>query len=217
MLVVVANSKGGVGKSTLATNLAVMFALRKYRALVYDADMQRSSWKWCSLRSELGNRPAIDSHTRTDDIYDDLAAVSKAADVTIVDAGGRRGPELVLALGQADVLVLPVSPSQFDVWALDDIASVVEKVRAAGAGFRSYAVLNNVSSHPQSRDVRATRAALTAYDSYFTPCVQAIVGRQVFRDALVGGLSAVEAEAAEPPAKRRATEELNAVFKEIFE
>ena len=215
MIVALANPKGGVGKSTLATNLATMFAAKDRSVLLFDTDLQRSVDKWGVMRESLGIRPKVGHAAKTGDMYDTLAELSLATDVVIVDTAGKRGPELSLAISQADIVIVPVTPSQFDVWALDDIADVLENLTDKGAEFKSYAVINNTSYNPKSRDVKATRGALKAYDAYFAACETHIVGKQVFKDALLTGQGVIEMDGGLRDEK--ATVQLWNFFKEIFE
>lgn len=211
MLIVVANPKGGVGKSTLSTNLAVMFSMRQKVVTLFDADRQRSSHKWCLLRDNLGVRPHVHYRVGTGDITGDLQAAQQEAEIVIVDVGGKRGPEAAHALGLADKLIVPLAPSQFDVWALDDMTTMLDGFKDAGILFQARVVLNNVPYHKNSIDVRNTRAALNNYLAYFTPCETALVGRGVFRDALTRGLAVPEADA-----EGKATQNLNDLYQELF-
>jgi chromosome partitioning protein len=211
MFIVVANPKGGVGKSTLATNLAVMFAQRKRVVTLFDADRQRSSHKWCLLRDNLDVRPRIHYRVGTGDISAGLAAACEEAETVIVDIGGKRGPEAAHALALADHLIVPMATGQFDVWALDDMTTLLDSVREVGLQFSSRVVLNNVPYHRNSIDVRNTRVALNSYLSYFQPCETALVGRGVFRDALTRGLAVPEADS-----EGKATQNLNELHEELF-
>jgi chromosome partitioning protein len=211
MFIVVANPKGGVGKSTVSTNLAVMFSARKRTVTLFDADRQRSAHKWSLLRDNLGVLPRVHYRVGTGDITGDLEAARTESDVVIVDVGGKRGPEAAHALAFADDLVVPMAPSQFDVWALDDMTAMLDSFKSAGIAFRSRIVLNNVPYHKNSIDVRSTRAALNNYMAYFQPCETALVGRGVFRDAITRGLAVPEADT-----EGKATQNLNALFEELF-
>lgn len=211
MFIVVANPKGGVGKSTLSTNLAVMFAQRKHTVTLFDADRQRSSHKWCLLRDNVGVQPRVYYRVGTGDISADLQGASEESEIVVVDIGGKRGPEAAHALGFADQLIVPMATSQFDVWALDDMTNMLDGFKDAGISFKSRAVLNNVPYHKNSIDVRNARAALNNYVQYFSTCETSLVGRAVFRDALVRGLAVTEADT-----EGKATQNLNELFEELF-
>jgi chromosome partitioning protein len=112
----VANPKGGVGKSTLATNLATYFAWQRRAVWLGDLDRQQSSRYWLGLRS--ANFPPI-SHWAVDGEVP--AKPPREADVAILDTpAGLRGKSLEAALKLADAVLVPVQPSSFDMWVSED-------------------------------------------------------------------------------------------------
>jgi chromosome partitioning protein len=114
--ILIANPKGGAGKSTLATNLATHFAWQGKRVVLGDIDRQRSSHYWLSLRSP--NFPAIGLWEVEDD---DLSKPPKGTEVAILDtAAGLHGKRLEAVLRLTDRILVPVQPSSFDMWASQD-------------------------------------------------------------------------------------------------
>jgi len=121
--VLVASSKGGVGKTTLSTNLAAHFALDGKRTVLVDADRQGSAHHWASKRAHLEHAVLPVDGTRRDwgrKLPEDAQRV-------IVDAaGGAHGDELAHFLDVADAVVVPVMPSTIDMEAtvpfLDSLA-----------------------------------------------------------------------------------------------
>lgn len=121
-VVVVANPKGGVGKSTLATNIAGYYASQGHAVMLGDADRQQSSRLWLSLRSPAA-RPI-----GTWDINSDLIArPPKGTTHVVIDTpAGLHGWRLNDVLKMADKVVVPLQPSVFDIFAtrgfLDQLA-----------------------------------------------------------------------------------------------
>lgn len=121
-VVVVANPKGGVGKSTLATNIAGFYASRGYKVMLGDADRQQSSRLWLNLRPP-GARP-ISSW----DVGDgQLARPPKGTTHVVLDTpAGLHDKAFQQALQIADKVVVPLQPSIFDIYAtrsfLDELA-----------------------------------------------------------------------------------------------
>ena len=121
--VLVASSKGGVGKTTLSTNLAAHFALDGKRTVLVDADRQGSAHHWASKRAHLEHAVLPVDGTRRDwgrKLPEDAQRV-------IVDAAaGAHGDELAHFLDVADAVVVPVMPSTIDMEAtvpfLDSLA-----------------------------------------------------------------------------------------------
>ena len=121
--VLVASSKGGVGKTTLSTNLAAHFALDGKRTVLVDADRQGSAHHWASKRAHLEHAVLPVDGTRRDW----GKKVPEDAQRVIVDAAaGTHGEELAHFLDVADAVVVPVMPSTIDMEAtvpfLDSLA-----------------------------------------------------------------------------------------------
>lgn len=122
-VVVVANPKGGVGKSTLATHIAGYFAARGHAVMLGDADRQQSSALW------LGLRPAAARKISPWDIGKDaIAKPPKGTTHVVLDTpGGLHGSRLNDVLKIADRVVVPLQPSVFDIFAtrafLDQLSS----------------------------------------------------------------------------------------------
>ena len=110
--VLVASSKGGVGKTTLSTNLAARYALDGKRTVLVDADRQGSSRHWAEKRANLEHAVLPVDGTRKD--WD--RRVPADAQHVVVDAGaGAHGQELAHFLDVADAVVVPVLPSMIDI------------------------------------------------------------------------------------------------------
>lgn len=129
MIVAVLNTKGGVGKTTMAVNLAVARAMAGRDVLAVDGDRQGS------LISALANRdtgPEIAAaHYSEGQILRQQVglAKNKYQDI-VIDAGGRDNSALRAAIMLADLVLIPFQPRSFDVWALDDMAKLLEEARA---------------------------------------------------------------------------------------
>ena len=112
-VVVVANPKGGVGKSTLATHIAGYFASRGHAVMLGDADRQQSSALW------LGLRPAAARKITAWVIGKDaIAKAPKGTTHVVLDTpGGLHGARLNEVLKIADKIIIPLQPSVFDIFA----------------------------------------------------------------------------------------------------
>jgi chromosome partitioning protein len=121
-VVVVANPKGGVGKSTIATNIAGYYASHGHQVMLGDADRQQSSLLWLRLRP-----PEARPITSWEVHKDNLARPPKGTTHVVMDtAAGLHGRMFQEALKIADKVVVPLSPSIFDIYAtrhfLDEVA-----------------------------------------------------------------------------------------------
>jgi chromosome partitioning protein len=121
-IVVVANPKGGVGKSTIATQVAGYFASKGRAVMLGDADRQQSSRLW------LGLRPAAARPISTWDVGEaNIARPPKGTTHVVLDTpAGMHGPMFNQVLQLADKVVVPLQPSVFDIFAtrafLDELA-----------------------------------------------------------------------------------------------
>lgn len=112
-VILIANPKGGVGKSTVATNLAGYFAARGHRTMLGDLDRQQSALAWLALRDE--RLPRIESWEVDRDA---IARPPKGVTHVVLDApAGIHGHQLKDALRVADRVVVPLQPSIFDIYA----------------------------------------------------------------------------------------------------
>ena len=127
-VVVVANPKGGVGKSTLATNIAGHFARQGHAVMLGDADRQQSSRLWLGLRPE-GARPI-----GTWDINADLIAKPPRGTTHVVldTPAGLHGWRFKDVLRMADKIIVPLQPSVFDIFATRDFLDQLAENRHVG-------------------------------------------------------------------------------------
>lgn len=122
--VLIANPKGGSGKTTLATNLAGYFATRGRRVVLSDLDRQQSSLQWLQRRPY--KLPLIQGADGRRELLDD-----PGAEWTIVDSpAGLHGEKLSEAVKQADWIIVPMQPSAFDIGATGDFLAVLREEKA---------------------------------------------------------------------------------------
>jgi len=163
MIVTVGNTKGGVGKTTIALNLAIARALAGRDVWLVDGDRQGTAQTAITIRAESGKTPAIACAHYPDGatLRAQVLQMGKKFDDIIIDAGGRDSTALRAALSLTDVLVVPFAPRSLDVWALNDISSLVKEVRAVRDPFTVVAMLNNAD--PQGHDNEDAAAAVADF------------------------------------------------------
>ncbi|MEJ1097516.1 MULTISPECIES: ParA family protein [unclassified Pseudoxanthomonas] len=125
--ILVASSKGGAGKSTIATNLAANFALEGKRTVLVDADPQGSSTRWAERRSEMESAvlPIDGSRKRPW-----LSSLPEDAERVVIDAAaGSMAVDLDSFLEKADAVVVPVLPSALDIEATVGFLNTLSKVQ----------------------------------------------------------------------------------------
>ena len=125
MITVVGNLKGGSGKSTVAFNLAVWLAVHGQRVSAFDLDPQRTLTDVAEVRSDEGYTPLFSLHYGGAALIDDLT--SKSGEV-IVDVGTADMEAMKLALSVADRIVIPVPPSQADIWSTQRFLTMIARL-----------------------------------------------------------------------------------------
>ena len=127
-VVVIANPKGGVGKSTLATNVAGYFASQGHAVMLGDADRQQSSKLW------LGLRPAAARPIATWDVNADLIIKPPRGTTHVVldTPGGLNGWRFNDVIKLADKIIVPLQPSVFDIFATRAFLDQLAEHRHAG-------------------------------------------------------------------------------------
>jgi chromosome partitioning protein len=137
------NSKGGVGKTTLATNISVMFAKSKKKILLIDADQQGSSVDFRGLRADnesVAQFPVTQILTPT--IHKDIHEF--AFDYVIVDVGGRDNKIFRSAVMASDFVIVPLCPSQYDFWGSQQTFETLQEARLTKPDLKVFSVLNMV-------------------------------------------------------------------------
>jgi chromosome partitioning protein len=125
-VIVIANPKGGAGKSTLSTNVAGFFSSQGHAVMLGDADVQQSSRLWLSLR------PDTISRITTWEMQADLVLTAKppkgTTHVVIDTPGGLDGWRFKEVLGRADKIMVPIMPSIFDMYAAQNFLTKLREI-----------------------------------------------------------------------------------------
>lgn len=136
-VVAVVNPKGGVGKSTLSTNLAGYFAHRGESVMLGDADRQHSAREWLALRPS-GLPPIRGWDLQTDD----AARPPKGTERVVLDTpAGLHGKNLERILRSAERIIVPLQPSLFDILATKRFLAALNEEKAVRKGTLEVAVI----------------------------------------------------------------------------
>lgn len=213
MIIAIGNTKGGVGKTTLAVQIAISRAMSGREVWLIDGDRQGTATAAIATRAEAGQLPGIacaqypDGTTLRAQVQQQ---VSKWDDI-IIDVGGRDSTALRAALVLADILLVPFAPRSYDVWALDDMAGLVDEARSVRDGLQAYAVMNQADPGQHSTD-NADAAAAVAEVSQFVYLPTSIRRRKAFSNASGAGLSVSEMA----PKDAKAVAEMAALMAALF-
>lgn len=145
MIITVGNTKGGVGKTTLALNLAIARALAGRDVWFIDGDTQGTGQIALTIRAENEVSPFIACAQYTDGVTlrQQVKQTGGKFDDVIIDVGGRDSSALRSALTLTDILIIPFAPRSFDTWALSDMSQLIKEAQDMRGEFPVYAVLNN--------------------------------------------------------------------------
>lgn len=131
-VIAIVNEKGGTGKTTLSTNLAVALA-QDGTVFLLDADPQGSSWDW----AESQERPTLNVHVQAADprqVVQDVRRLSRDYSWVIIDGPAGISRITADAIRAADLVLIPAKPSPYDVWAAATIVDAVKARQSAAGG-----------------------------------------------------------------------------------
>ena len=198
MIVVVGGIKGGSGKTTIATNLAVMRS-EKHDVLLIDADDQETSSDFTVLRNEKKKDGAGYTSIRLagSAVRTETKRLSNKYDDIIIDSGGRDTTSQRAALTIADILLVPFIPRSFDVWTLGKVSELVAEIRTINPDLKAYGFLNR--SDPAGTD-NQDASEIIADTEELTLLEHPIGSRKAFSNASADGLGVVEGRPKDPKA-----------------
>lgn len=189
-IVLIGGEKGGTGKSTVATNLAVYLVHEGFDVILLDCDPQPSSSRWIARRN-AGEYKEVHSAQKLKDVYKTAIDLSNRYEFVIIDAGGRDSMELRTAMVAADYLYVPIRASQYDLETLTTVNTLVAQARAMNPGLVVRTLLCMAPTNERIREVEDARELMQEFpDLPLSGCV--IRDRKAYRDAALLGCGVME-------------------------
>lgn len=212
MITIVGGTKGGSGKSTIATNLAVMLAAAGRDVLLVDADDQETATDFTAMRNEA--KPSGAGYTCVAltgrSVLTEVRRLAPKYQEIIIDTGGRDTVSQRAALAVCDTYLVPFAPRSFDVWTLDKVAALVEEARAINPDFRALAFINRADAQgKENAEAAALLSKTPAIELIPTP----IGNRKAFANAASQGLAVTELR----PPDTKAVQEIGILFRYLFD
>ncbi|MBV9482771.1 MAG: AAA family ATPase [Acidobacteria bacterium] len=211
MIIVLAQTKGGVGKSTLSINLTIACARKGADVLLVDADEQATASDFTAIRTERLGSPGYTAISLTGAaVRTQVLRLSRKYQDIIIDASGRDTAGLRAALTVADTALVPFQPRSFDLWTLDKVVSLLTEADGyREQPLRSFAILNFADSqgmdNAEAAEALRGASALTFLD-------RPIGRRKAFPNAAAVGLGVVELK----PQDLKASAEIAALATAVF-
>ncbi|UNE53770.1 ParA family partition ATPase [Bartonella machadoae] len=206
MIIGLLNQKGGVGKTTLSVNLAASFARTGARVLLIDVDPQGSALDWAAAREEAPLFPVVGLPRAT--VHKEITQIGCDYDHIFIDGPPRVTDLARSALMASDLVLIPVQPSPYDIWAADGIVKLIGEARVYKGNLKSAFVINRkIVNTAIGRDVGE---ALGVYSEHVLSA--SVAQRVIFAEATAQGKAVYEVDRQGPAAA-----EIEAVAAEIKE
>jgi len=203
-IISILNQKGGCGKTTIALNLAHSLDISGYKVLVVDSDPQGSARDWNAL-NEGSILPVIGLDR--DSLASDVKAVKNGYDIIIIDGAPSIEKMLIASVKVSDIIIIPVQPSPYDIWATADLVDLIKARQEVmdGKPFASFLVSRAIKNTKLSSEVAEV------LKQYELPVLEAYTTQKV-----VYPTSASEGQTVFSVASNDATVEIDSIKNELI-
>jgi chromosome partitioning protein len=188
MVISLLNIKGGVGKTTVATNLAVGLAEGKKRICIIDADPQASALRWSGKRPEAETKVDVLGMPDADALRKNIDSIKANYDIVIIDGAPAVNRMATVCAAISNIIILPLGPSPYDVWATEDMIDRIQQVRDVNPLIKAFYLINKHSK--RTLISQETELALKEME---TPVLSSSLATRVaYADSATSGLSVLE-------------------------
>lgn len=210
MVIVFGSRKGGVGKSTILCNLAVIMLRAGFKVCIVDGDPLQSATDWATARADIEGAEPVSVVTVNKPGKAMLKTIRELAgsyDFVLVDLAGVANQDNAVVIGMADLVISPFKASNLDLNSLSALDELIETFKEIRPTLEVRYILNAIK-HNIPRDLTDSREyfaklGLSAMDTV-------IYDRKAWRDTMGIGLGVIESS------DEKAASEAIGLFKELF-
>lgn len=186
MIIGIVNQKGGVGKTTLSTNLAAEITRGGDRVLLVDADPQGSALDWEAAR-QLPPLFTVSGFPRAG-IQKQIPLMGEGYDHIIIDGPPRTEAIARGCIVASDVVLIPIQPSPYDIWAAEEIVDMIAEVQTYKPQLRAAFIINR-----RIANTAIGKEVAESLERYSIPVLSAMISQRViFATAVSQGLAVYE-------------------------
>lgn len=131
----IASTKGGSGKTTLAINLARAIQLKGYDVQVIDTDPQRTAVRWAELQPEGYHVPVrhVEDAPTAVSLHSRLMLLEEETDVSFIDGSPKRDERTETLVRASHAVLIPVQPTPADIWAARPVVDIIHRTSTLAA------------------------------------------------------------------------------------
>lgn len=188
MIISITSLKGGVGKSTFATNIAVCLAHAGYKVAIIDTDTNASSVHWSGIRPEELPAIMVTGITDANALRKNINKIHQDYDIVIIDGTPSISKLVSTILIVGDIVLIPLKPSAFDIWAIEKFLEKYEQAKALREDIQAYFILNEYQE-----SIVFDRSSQDALKELEIPIMETTVRTRVaYKEAIIGGMGVFE-------------------------
>jgi len=185
MIISLVNQKGGVGKTTIAVNLASSLSERGFKTLLVDADPQGSVLQWQSIAD---NHSFEVMHRPSPDLLGEKKALTRGHDHVIIDAPPAIGEITLAILAISNLAIIPIGPSPLDIWSSKETLSLFPSARKSNRRMKARLLICR-----KIVGTRVGREAREALETYGVDMFESEISQRVaFVEAMISGRSVLD-------------------------
>lgn len=188
--------KGGVGKTTCATNFSTALAKKGFDVVLVDCDPQSNSSNWAERRSarimEGQDIPKVNCVKLSGDIRPGIADLASRYDAVVIDPAGRDSRELRYALMCCDVAYIPCQPSAFDLETLDAVRTILEDTHMFNPERVVRSFITMAPTNPSVQDAKDAKEFMKDFEDVMPLSSRVTRNRTAYKRSTIDGSSVIE-------------------------